>query len=686
MHRDVLTSIIYMPIVRDYTPKDVLYLGDYPLVKEEQSGKPFSEFSHSELKQGLMSGSVRCYMAECLNIPVQQVELSKEFVQEFTTFEKTLTNPPKKYILGINQVNYTYLSNTRPEKGDTDWLHSIVNKKGIPEGKLEEYTQCEWLKDIWVTTTVYQNILETIHQIKKVNPKIIICGGKWAFLFLATLTTEQDKQLATIAGTKATFKKQIYFGGLNKYRASILTVHSYFELPEILLVPILSPTYHWVVKDKVRLIRHDYSKIASFYGQIKRDIPLADIMYSKREHKVGLTFNEVHQYLTNLLCEIDQKPTRVVFDTETRQYGIDCIGICYKEMESFTIPITEVYHDILEKEEEVWVITDKKEERVIGTIGQSIRRFRHYWDIEDEVNITDLLHKIMLHPNCLHIGQNYSYDCTFYFRQWLLYINSHCDTMTLQHVLYNCDPKKLDYLASIYSPDYTYWKNERNTGNNMERWVYCGKDCCHNYTVDRIMNTVLKSRSEKLQEFYNFQQFCMLPATFDMSLEGVSVDIREKDKQYSIFHKLVGNAVDTFHYLVGEAINLNSSVQVKRFFKDLMGIKPIAVGKTKESFGAAACKGYLVDYPHLKYAITLLLEYKSLKIFVTNFLGARVDKDGKMRCSVNLDATKTYRCSMSKNLDGGGVNMQTIPEKGKIDIEYALAILGEEDEIEEEIF
>jgi hypothetical protein len=75
-----------------------------------------------------------------------------------------------------------------------------------------------------------------------------------------------------------------------------------------------------------------------------------------------------------------------------------------------------------------------------------------------------------------------------------------------------------------------------------------------------------------------------------------------------------------------------------------------------------------------------------LKIFVTNFLGARVDSDGKMRCSVNLDATKTYRCSMSKNLDGGGVNMQTIPEKGKIDIEYALAILGEEDEVEDEVF
>jgi hypothetical protein len=41
---------------------------------------------------------------------------------------------------------------------------------------------------------------------------------------------------------------------------------------------------------------------------------------------------------------------------------------------------------------------------------------------------------------------------------------------------------------------------------------------------------------------------------------------------------------------------------------------------------------------------------------------------------------------MSKNLDGGGVNMQTIPEKGKIDIEYALAILGEEEEVEEEVF
>ncbi len=674
-----------MPIIRDYTPKDILYIGDFPLVKEQESGKAFSEFSHHQLKDALIKASIHDYIETVYGRTVHEEEKTREFIQTFQAYEASLDAKPIKAFMGTNEVNFTYLSLTRPVKGDSDWLHSIVNKKNISEGK--EYRQCEWLKDIWVTQEIYSSILETVNQIKKVQPKVIVCGGKWAFLFLASLATEPDKQLATIAGTKATFKKQIYFGGLNKYRASILTTHSYFGIPEVVLIPILSPTYHWVVKDKGRLINHDFNKTASTYGKLKRGASIQSVLYSNREHRVGLTIDEVMGYLSDLYSLVKREPTKIVFDTETRQYGIDCIGICYKENESFTIPITEVYNAVLDKEETVWIVTDKKEEPTVGHIGQTVRKFRHYWSIEDEISITYLLHLIMLHPNCLHIGQNYTYDCTFYFRQWKLYLNSHCDTMTLQHVLYNCDPKKLDYLASIYSPDYVYWKNERNTGNNMERWVYCGKDCAHNYTVMLGLTKALEVRSDKIKDFYNFQQFEMLPATFDMSLEGINVEVEEKEKQYNIFAKLVGNCKDTFNYMVGEEINLNSSVQIKRFFKDLLGIKPIAVNKTKESFGATACKTYLENYPAYKYAITLLLEYKSLKIFVTNFLGAKVDWDSKMRCSVNLDATKTYRCSMSKNLDGAGVNMQTLPEKGKIDIEYALAILGEDDaDVEEEVF
>jgi len=679
-----------MPIIRDYAQRDVLYIGDYPLVNEQKSGIPFSEFSHSELKHNLMSGSVRCYMAECLNIPVQQVELTGEFIQEFARFEKTLTNPPEKHILGINQVNYTYLSTTRPEKGDTDFLHSVVSKKGIPEGKLEEYKQCEWLKDVWVTTTVYQNILETIHQIQKVQPKLIICGGKWSMLFLGTFADNLTMQLATIAGTKTTIKKQMFFGALNTYRASKLTVHSYFNLYPIVLIPILTPSYHWVVRDKAEIIRKDYAKAAFFYRRLKEGVDVKEFLKSDRFNAIAYSKEKALAYLRELLYQLETTPTKVVFDVETRQQGIDCIGICYNPNYSMTIPFTEFYYTEAIVGECAWVsrtVNGKKTE-VFEEVSEGTRltKYKHYWDIDSEVEITDLLQKVMLHPNCLHVGQNYLYDCQFYYRELKLSINAVYDTMIRHHVLYNYMQKDLALLASMYCSDYVYWKSEIHSTDNEVRWRYNGKDVCYTLSIDNILERILTSSSPKLQEFYKFQQNRVCKATVSLMNRGVPIDVELKEDMYKQFKELMDGCLDKLRYVFNEPeFNPNSTPQVKTAFKTLLGIKPIVNRKTKaESFGADAMLVYLEEYPEYRSLLTLFLEYKSIKVFVNTFLSAKLSADGKMRCSYNPAGTKTYRFNSRKNIDGGGLNLQNVPSKGKIKLHYALQELASKEEDSEE--
>lgn len=423
-----------MPITRDLKPKPVLFLLDHPVVKEEESGNAYSEYCSVTLKQALLGAAA--------------------------SFNK---NSNDKFHLGVNEVCYTYLSSSRPITGDSDWKTSIVNKKNIPAG--ETYHQCEWLKDVWVSPKVWKSIQETIEQIKAVQPKLIICAGKWSFLFFATFSANPIEQLATIAGTKTTFKRQIYFGGLNKFRASLLTTHSFFELPPKVLIPIYNPQSHWVIRDRVEIIKRDYLRVAKIYRRLCLGETVEDILTNKRKYIIGTELPVVLEWLNKLLSKLEKEPTKVVFDVETRHSGIDCIGVGYEAGEALTIPFTELYYeDVTEAGVFAWThkTVDKKKQEVYieMPVGSKVIKYRHFWNVEDEVEVMFLLQKVMLHPNCLMVHQNGLYDCQFYFRQWKLKLDTFADTLIQHHVLYNYMEKNLAFLASLYVGDYCYYKDE----------------------------------------------------------------------------------------------------------------------------------------------------------------------------------------------------------------------------------
>ncbi len=420
-------------MIRSYLPKDVMFIYDFPLVKEAESGIPYSEHSSLQLKDALISAS---------------------------SFNNK--NQDIKYHLGLNEVCFAYLSTNRPAKGDSDWSKSICKKKNIPEG--EEYVCCEWLKDVWISQEVYKQIQDTLHQIRTVKPKLLICAGKWAFMFLATLPSNPTAQLATPAATKTTFKKQVFFGALNKYRASTLTTFACHDLHDILLFPILTPSYHWVVKDKAEIIRKDYIKVAYFNRRLRSSESVASILTSPRELILSLDKSTVLHYLTTLLDKLNIEPVKVVSDVETKFMGIDCVGFCYEPNKAFTLPMVELYTEEADGTELVTVSRTVKGKKVKEEIqvpaGTILTKHRHYWSIDDEVEIMHLVQQVMLHPNCKHVGQNFLYDSQMYFREWRISIQAYADTMIQHHVLYNYMQKDLQLLASLYCVDFIAWKEE----------------------------------------------------------------------------------------------------------------------------------------------------------------------------------------------------------------------------------
>jgi len=397
--------------------KCVLIVTDHPTDMEEDREAPYSSPLHHRMLESLRKESLQLGIAA-------------------------------KESLHYKNIACVYLSNKRPDKEDSDWLHSIVNKKGIPEGQEANYVEVSWLKDVWVTKELFTSITQLLKTIEETNPSIIVCGGKYSFMFLTGLVT--------IANTKSTVKKKQIFGGLNKFRGSSLLNTEL--LGNRIIFPIYTPKEYWAWKDKEQVVQGDYAKIARLYKAILDGKTVAELV---KEPDLKISDNPIRivELLKHLYQRLCEEQLLVATDIETRAGVIDCIGLCWDVDFTFTIPFTKVIVRTLEAPEIIVKKTSKGNIEYLAEIGTVISQQVSIFSVEEETEIMYWLNKCMLHKNYLHVGQNYSYDVQYYFRNWKMQIFPHHDTMILNHVLYNHQEKNLAFLASIYVDGYKYWKD-----------------------------------------------------------------------------------------------------------------------------------------------------------------------------------------------------------------------------------
>jgi hypothetical protein len=193
------------------------------------------------------------------------------------------------------------------------------------------------------------------------------------------------------------------------------------------------------------------------------------------------------------------------------------------------------------------------------------------------------------------------------------------------------------------------------TENDLVRWEYNCLDINYTYEINEILTELLNNETKSLQNFYNFQINEIAPALAAVMHRGVKVDLAKKQELLGTFKGLLLKVENDIEGILGFPINLSSPKQIKILFTDYFDIVPIVNKKTKtESFGSDAMLVYLEQYPLLAPLLTLILEYRSISIFVRTFLSAKVDIDGYMRTSYNVAGTRTYRLSSRKNAFGSG--------------------------------
>jgi DNA polymerase I-like protein with 3'-5' exonuclease and polymerase domains/uracil-DNA glycosylase len=366
-------------------------------------------------------------------------------------------------------------------------------------------------------------------------------------------------------------------------------------------------------------------------------------------------FGDVMSVLTGLINEANDRAPRnqtlrLTADIETKAGHIDCIGLAWNKLSAICIPFMRNINDQSHAQEGYWT------------------------NPEEEAQIIFRLYQLLTHPAVEVVGQNFHYDAQYIWRWWCFLPNFKRDTMLAQHSMWsNAMPKSLDFLASMYCESYVYWKDERKEVDpkisDRKRWNYNCKDCVYTYEVDEAEQGSLESWSKtwpQLRAIHDFQQKLYHPVLRTMN-KGIRPNVAKRGAFAMTLMDEIEKRRAWLFNVVGRELNPKSPLQMQEFFYSELAQKPIRNREGGLTCNEEALIKIAGREPLLKPLIRKILELRSLGVFLSTFVNAPLDLDGRIRCSFNIGGTETYRFSSSGNAFGSGMNLQNIPPGGEME-------------------
>lgn len=333
----------------------------------------------------------------------------------------------------------------------------------------------------------------------------------------------------------------------------------------------------------------------------------------------------------------------VDLDIETRANHIACIGLSWTLLDALVIPL------------------------------MCMEDSCGYWSLDEEAVLVWMLYKLLTHPNVRVRWQNGLFDAQFLNRYWHFIPTHGQDTMITQHTAFAGQKKSLAYQASLYCDYYVYWKDDgrlwhKDVGEE-QLWKYNAEDCVRTREVGEVELKIIENLG--LQEPESHQQGMFMPLLKAM-VRGIRVDKKARDILANELQVEIDKRRQYFRDILGHDLNPASSPQMVKLFYDDFQQPPIKTRSKKGIPGHLTCDDEALvkmstREPLLLPLVRAIQEYRSLNVFLSTFVLAGLDVDGKMRCSYNPTGTETFRLSSSKNVFGSGCNLQTIPkgdEKG----------------------
>jgi len=209
--------------------------------------------------------------------------------------------------------------------------------------------------------------------------------------------------------------------------------------------------------------------------------------------------------------------------------------------------------------------------------------------------------------------------------------------------------------------------NRHETEDDL--WHYNGIDCVRTREVGEVQQQALEAMN--LVEVDKYQQAMFYPVLQAM-IRGVRIDLKARNALAKELEEEMRKREQYFRDVLGHDLNPRSSLQMTRLFYNDLKQPPIKTRAKKGLPGHLTCDDEALTKigtrePLLLPLIKAIQEYRSLGVFLSTFVLAGLDTDGRMRCSYNITGTETYRLSSSQNVFGSGGNLQNLPkgdEKG----------------------
>lgn len=491
----------------------------------------------------------------------------------------------------------------------------------------------EPLQGLHPTPFAREEALRCLAQLEAVKPKVVITVGNYALWWLTGKATISYK--GSDDGEPC---GRLVPSGILKFRGSQLWWG--VDSQRVPCLPIVHPAAI------LREWKHRYITVHDLKVRIPQ--ALAGDWEQHFELNPRPAFDEVIGHLADLKADTliareNGTVSRAAIDIETRKGLITCLSIAPTANAAITIPL----------------------------IDKRGGEFCSYWRSHEEAQIIDLLREVCTSPHFGAIGQNFTYDQTYFQDMWGFHPPLAFDTMLAHHLIFPGTPKDLGYLSSLYCNNHRYWKEDNREWDMKaspdDHYRYNAEDAIRTFEIAGVLELLIASAGLSHLWVEELEKQRM---AFEMMLRGVRIDRVKRDR---MLPEMITAAEERRHQLLrlipqrtvdpgAKTPWFNSNKQLKTVFRDILQVPLKNHRKTgNETLNAEALEELRETHPHLTGMLDILDELRTIGVITSNILRAPLDSDGRMRCAFNPAGPKTFRWSSSKNPLGRGTNLQNIP-------------------------
>lgn len=382
------------------------------------------------------------------------------------------------------------------------------------------------------------------------------------------------------------------------------------------------------------------------FRRVKREADHPDLRLPRYNFTIRPSYGTVVDTLCGLLNVVQHHPFQVAVDIETRTRHLACIGLAWTKIDALCIPLLCIEDD------------------------------EGYWPKEQEAMIWWLLYRVLTHPNCQVVGQNFMYDNQYFVRRAGFACNLVDDTMMKMHVCFPGAKKSLDFISSVFCQYHRFWKEEgKEWAKKMDEdmlWEYNCKDAVATYEINKTLDELLEQFGLRPQ--YD-ERMRTAQSAFKMMLRGIDVSLSLKKQLFTDCVVAINQRKDFLLDVLG--IDLFgpkggvSSKKMQMLCYDLFQLpKKFRIDPATKQRRLTCDKNAIDEWIQtcnifFRPVLQMIKDVRSLVIFKSTFAGAPLDWDNRFRCSMNVAGPHTFRWSTSEDAFGYGTNMQNIPGEGR---------------------